>query len=142
LTGCSKICRDRRLGRWGDVGKPLPEAVETEEISTELSEPMAVLAEDRAKEFPDGEDVSTVGNRQADVVSDPTGGLGARMSGSRWVLRSPTDCCARATGASRLPSSRNPLMETSIRGPVLATGARIIGNGVHVLNKFKRTSSA
>jgi hypothetical protein len=55
--------------------------------------------------------------------------------------RNPPDCCARATGASRLPSSRNPLMETSIRGPVLAMGARIIGNGVHVLNKYNGISA-
>jgi hypothetical protein len=104
------------IGRWGDVGKPLPEAVETEEISTELSESMAVLAEDRAKEFPDGEDEWTVGNRQADVVSDPTGGLGARMSGSRWALRSPT---ARARGRprDRMLAAWRPLRRSVPPGP-------------------------
>ena len=42
---------------------------------SEVSEQVAALAEDRAKDFRDGEDELTVGNGQADVVGDPTGGL-------------------------------------------------------------------
>jgi hypothetical protein len=41
----------------------------------EVREQVAALAEDRAKEFRDGEDELTVRNGQADVVGDPTGGL-------------------------------------------------------------------
>ena len=41
----------------------------------EVSEQVAALAEDRAKDFREGEDELTVGNGQADVVGDPTGGL-------------------------------------------------------------------
>jgi len=40
-----------------------------------VSEQVAALSEDRAKELRDGEDELTVGNGQADVVGDPTGGL-------------------------------------------------------------------
>jgi len=41
----------------------------------EVSEQVAALAEDRAKDLRDGEDELRVGNGQADVVGDPTGGL-------------------------------------------------------------------
>jgi len=41
----------------------------------EVSEEVAAFAEDRAKEFRNGEDELTVGNGQADVVGDPAGGL-------------------------------------------------------------------
>ena len=43
--------------------------------SSEVHEQVAALPEDRAKDFRDGEDELTVGNGQADVVGDPTGGL-------------------------------------------------------------------
>ena len=43
--------------------------------STEVSEQVAALAEDRAEDFGDGEDELTVGNGQADVAGDPAGGL-------------------------------------------------------------------
>ena len=41
----------------------------------EVREQVASLAEDRAKDFRDGEDELTVGTGQADVVGDPTSGL-------------------------------------------------------------------
>ena len=41
----------------------------------EMGQEVAALAEDRAKDLRDGEDELTVGNGQADVVGDPTGGL-------------------------------------------------------------------
>ena len=60
--------------------------------SAEVSDEVAAFSHDRAKDFPDCEDEWTVGNGQADVAGDPTGGRegpalvagGTEVAGQRW----------------------------------------------------------
>ena len=63
------------IGRWGMLTRPSQSPWRRRKSSTEVSEQVAAFSEDRAKDFRDGEDELTVGNGQADVVGEPTGGL-------------------------------------------------------------------